>query len=208
MPPGIDTLAELVDQRTEGRFRAKVEAAAAAFGFDWRPVMLANASYELVVAGFGCSTAILAGEHCPVLFRNMDWWPEDLLARSSVIVAHGDGGEVRYETSAGPGAAGAVTGMSHRGFAVALNAVSVTAQAVAARPSLRSFVSAEEFVGPGQQRGRSHGGSRTPPSAQEGPRRHALPARTSVPCRCREGASLRVPAHESGEPARASLLRI
>ena len=54
----------------------------------------------------------------------MDWWPEDLLAQASYLVCYHRNGVTQFVNAGWPGAVGVVTGMSHRGFAVALNAVS------------------------------------------------------------------------------------
>jgi len=59
-----------------------------------------------------------------VLARNMDWWPEDLLARASYLVRYRRNGKLLFTSAGWPGAVGIVTGMSARGFAVSLNAVS------------------------------------------------------------------------------------
>jgi predicted choloylglycine hydrolase len=70
------------------------------------------------MALFGCSTLALAGRDGPVLARNMDWPWSDLIARASCVTPLAAG------LSAGfVGAVGVVTGLSRRGFAVALNAV-------------------------------------------------------------------------------------
>ena len=53
----------------------------------------------------------------------MDWWPEDVLARASCVVRFERQGEMQFCTAGWPGAVGVVTGLSARGFAVALNAV-------------------------------------------------------------------------------------
>lgn len=117
-------IAELVDARTEGRWRAESEALAGALGTEWQRVMLANASYDFMLSAFGCSTAAIDAPAGPVLFRNMDWWPEDLLARGSCVLDYQRGGVSRFEVAGWAAASGAVSGLSHRGFAVALNAVS------------------------------------------------------------------------------------
>jgi hypothetical protein len=85
--------------------------------------MLANLIYDLAVASMGCSTIALATPEGPVLARNMDWWPEDVLARSSWMVRANRGGRFAFASAGWPGAVGVVSGMSARGFAVVLNAV-------------------------------------------------------------------------------------
>ena len=80
-------------------------------------VMLATLSYDLSVEGHGCSTA-LAGPEGPVLARNLDWWPVDLLAQAGYVLPTVCGLEAGFV-----GGVGVVTGLSNRGFALALNAV-------------------------------------------------------------------------------------
>jgi hypothetical protein len=53
----------------------------------------------------------------------MDWWPEDVLARCSCILRFERNGSLEFCNAGWPGAVGMVTGLSGRGFAVALNAV-------------------------------------------------------------------------------------
>ncbi len=117
------TAASTVHRMSGDRFRAEIEAFAA--WLDLQPDVLAtaNASYDLVLASFGCSSAALATPRGPVLFRNMDWWPEHLLARASRLVQYRDGQGPRFASAGWPAASGIVTGASCHGFAVALNAV-------------------------------------------------------------------------------------
>ena len=119
----IDGLAEMVDERTEGRFRKESEALGKLLGRDWQSVVVANVSYDLVLSSFACSTAAIATPSGPALFRNMDWWPEHLLARASCVVEYRREGRTVFEAAGWAAASGVVTGMSGRGFAVALNAV-------------------------------------------------------------------------------------
>lgn len=123
IPPLARWLADAVRLRTGGRFQAEAVALARAVGADWRDVMLANVSYDLMLAALGCSTVALPTPSGPVLARNMDWWPEDVLAQASYLLQYRRGGQVALSSAGFPGAIGVVTGMSQRGFAVALNAV-------------------------------------------------------------------------------------
>jgi hypothetical protein len=123
MPAGVRRLAPLVRIRTANRFHSEAVALADRVGVDWRDVLLANVSYDLVLASFGCTTIALASADGPVLARNMDWWPEDVLARSSYCVRTEKQGRLQFSNAGWPGAIGAVSGLSGRGFAVVLNAV-------------------------------------------------------------------------------------
>ncbi|HEX3316088.1 MAG TPA: C45 family peptidase [Gemmataceae bacterium] len=123
LPPRTEALADLARLRTVGRFDAEIEALADAIGVPWRGVMLANLIYDLAVASMGCSTVALATADGPVLARNMDWSPEDVLARSSFLVRCRRRGRLAFASAGWPGAVGVVSGMSGRGFAVVLNAV-------------------------------------------------------------------------------------
>lgn len=114
----------LVNVRTYGRYWREARAAAQIVDADWREVMAAALSYEFVVGIFACSTVALATQEGPVLARNMDFWPEQALARASYLIRNVRQGDVKTMFAGWPGALGAVTGLSTRGFAVALNAVS------------------------------------------------------------------------------------
>ncbi|MBW3540683.1 MAG: hypothetical protein KY476_10460 [Planctomycetes bacterium] len=123
IPPEARRLANLVRVRTLGRFQAEVTALAAMIGADWRDVMVANVCYDLVLSSIGCSTVALATADGPVLARNMDWWPEDVLARASYLLKTERDGRLVYANAGWPGAVGVVSGLSGRGFGIVLNAV-------------------------------------------------------------------------------------
>jgi len=123
IPAGALKLANLIRARTMNRFHGEVVALAGMIDGDWREVVLANVSYDLLLWTFGCSTVALPTASGPVLARNMDWWPEDVLARSSCILRFERAGSLEFCNAGWPGAVGLVTGLSGRGFAVALNAV-------------------------------------------------------------------------------------
>lgn len=122
-PPSIAPVADIVCALTQNRFTAETHAIATALDRPWKPIMLANVSYDLTLASMGCSTAAMATADGPVLARNLDWWPEDLLARSSVLLRYGRGGKLSFAIAGFAGGIGAVSGWSARGFAFALNAV-------------------------------------------------------------------------------------
>jgi predicted choloylglycine hydrolase len=98
--------------------RSSTEQAAHLLEADPMDIMLTTLSYDLCVEGHGCSTAALAGPESPVLARNLDWSPADLLARAGCVLPTACGLEAGFI-----GGVGVVTGLSHRGFALALNAV-------------------------------------------------------------------------------------
>lgn len=110
--------------RTLGRFDAEIKAIATRFGIAWRDLALASVSYDLTLAAFGCSTIALATDTGPVVARNLDWWPEEPLARSTYLIREVEAGECLRATAGWPGSIGVVTGLSSRGFALVLNAVS------------------------------------------------------------------------------------
>jgi hypothetical protein len=123
VPRGVRLAADWVRLRTGGRFQAEAVSLARQVNAGWRDVMLANISYDLVLASLGCSTVALPTPGGPVVARNMDWWPEDLLARASYLVRCRRAGALQFANAGWPGAIGVVTGLSARGFAVVLNAV-------------------------------------------------------------------------------------
>ncbi len=123
LPPGARMLADAARLRTGGRFQNEIQSLAKQFNADWRNLMLANLSYDMLLANLGCSTMALATTEGPVLARNMDWWPADLLAQATYEIRYYRGDQRQFTLAGWPGCVGAVTGMSTRGFAVALNAV-------------------------------------------------------------------------------------
>jgi hypothetical protein len=123
MPPTAQRLVRLLNWRTMWRFHREARDVARFAGVDWREVLLANLVYDFVVSQLGCSTIALPTPHGPVLARNMDFWPEDLLAQASYLVRYTRCGKVVFVQAGWPGAIGIVSGQSSRGFAVVLNAV-------------------------------------------------------------------------------------
>ncbi len=124
IPTRLRPLADLVRLRTRGRFHADFRAVAARIDANWRDVVLAAVSYDLTIAALGCSTLALATAEGPVLARNLDWWPEALLARTSLRIVGRAGGRPRIITAGWPGSIGVVTGLAPGRFALAINAVS------------------------------------------------------------------------------------
>ena len=123
IPPSALRLAPLINARTGWRHRRELREMADFTGIDWRWLMIANVSYDLALAYMGCSTVALPTPEGPVLARNMDWWPQDLLASASCLLRYSRGGRDLFAIAGWPGSVGVVTGMSARGFAVVLNAV-------------------------------------------------------------------------------------
>ncbi len=126
IPPSALKIARWFNVRTRWRFRRELRELADHVGVDWRWLMLANVSYDLTLAYMGCSTVALPTPDGPVLARNLDWWPEDLLAAASCVLRYVQGGQQRFAVAGWPGSVGVVSGMSSRGFAVVLNAVLCT----------------------------------------------------------------------------------
>ena len=85
IPKRARALAYWVRLRTANRFHRELVLLARQVGADWRDVVLANISYDLMLAHLGCSTIALATPSGPVVARNMDWWPEALLAQASYL---------------------------------------------------------------------------------------------------------------------------
>jgi acid ceramidase len=123
IPARARVLADFVRWRTANRFHREMVALARLADANWRDIMLANVSYDLMLAAFGCSTVALPSTDGPVVARNMDWWPEDLLAQASCLVRYSRRGALAFANAGWPGSVGIVTGLSGRGFAVVLNAV-------------------------------------------------------------------------------------
>src|SRR5881409_2912687 len=81
MPASAQKLARIVDARTLWRFHREATEVAQFTDVDWQNVLLANLVYDFVVGSIGCSTIALPTPNGPVLARNMDFFPEDLLAQ-------------------------------------------------------------------------------------------------------------------------------
>src|ERR1700730_3500788 len=73
IPAKARLLAYWLRLRTGNRFHGEAVSLARAGKHDWRDVMLANVSYDLLLAHFGCSTVALATPSGPVVARNMDF---------------------------------------------------------------------------------------------------------------------------------------
>lgn len=123
IPASAKLLADLVRLRTANRFHAEAVGLARHVGADWREIVLANVSYDLLLSTLGCSTVALPTPRGPVLARNMDWWPEDLLAQASCLVQCRRGHDFVFANAGWPGSIGIVSGLSARGFGLVLNAV-------------------------------------------------------------------------------------
>jgi hypothetical protein len=123
IPSAARLVADAVRLRTGGRFQAEMAAVARLVGVDWREVMLGNIAYDLRLAVYGCSVVALATPSGPVVVRNMDWWPEDVLAQSSCLVRFFRHDGLAFANAGWPGTLGIVTGLSGRGFAAVVNAV-------------------------------------------------------------------------------------
>ncbi|XAL98916.1 C45 family autoproteolytic acyltransferase/hydrolase [Phycisphaeraceae bacterium D3-23] len=122
-PGETHQLADLVRLRTANRFHKEAVRYARLVERTWRDIILANIAYDLAISMFGCSTMALATTNGPALARNMDWWPEDLLARATYLLDYRNNNSPALVTAGWPGSIGAVSGMSHRGFAATINAV-------------------------------------------------------------------------------------
>ena len=124
VPGAARLVADYVRARTQGRFHDELRAFADRAGVGWRTVMVANVTYDLALMMMGCSTVALPTAEGPIVARNMDWWPEAVLAQTSYLFRYHREGDLTFANAGWPGAIGVVTGLSGRGFAVVLNAVS------------------------------------------------------------------------------------
>jgi hypothetical protein len=136
VPPAARALLGRVRPRWEQRFRPEAAAVAPLLGASWQDLLLANLCYDLSPNRVGCSTIALPTPHGPVLARNLDWWPEDLLAQAGYLMRFTRDGAPAYACASWPGTIGTVTALSARGFALVLNAVSSTEGREAGYPVL------------------------------------------------------------------------
>ncbi len=116
-------LADAISERTEGRFDEQIKGQAEAVGVDWRRLMLGNVTYDLSLAIMGCSVVVLESGEGPVVARNFDWWPPELLAQTTILARAFRGDRLDFALACWPGSVGVVTAVSTKGFAIALNAV-------------------------------------------------------------------------------------
>jgi hypothetical protein len=117
LDPGLAEVARLVRTRYPGH-AAQVDESARDLGVDPLVLTLGQLSYDLTLSQYACSTMALATPDGPVVARNMDWMPANLIARASCVVPTAHGWSAGFV-----GGVGVVTGLSRRGFAVVLNAV-------------------------------------------------------------------------------------
>ncbi|MEM7811507.1 MAG: C45 family peptidase [Planctomycetota bacterium] len=122
IPPQALKLAYAVDARTGWRFGREAKAYARLVGADWREILVLNVSYDFTMKRLGCSTTAVATARGPVLARNLDWAPADLLSRATAQVRFTTRRGHGFTHAAVAGGIGVTTGLSDRGFAFALNA--------------------------------------------------------------------------------------
>lgn len=122
-PAAARAVADVAALRTAYRFDAEIKALAKQLRLSWRNLYLANLAYDLMIAQLACSTMVVPTPAGPVVARNLDWWPENLLAQNTYRVSYKKNDETVFQSAAFPGLVGVVTGVSQRGFAVVLNAV-------------------------------------------------------------------------------------
>ena len=134
IPAHVKPLAFAADMATGNRFTLSAKALAQRHDASFSDVMLANISYDLMINSLGCTTAVLPSPNGPVVARNMDWAPEDLLARASCLMRYQRNGKVAFTHAGWPGSLGVVTGMSANGFALVVNAASAPD-----KPSLSAY---------------------------------------------------------------------
>jgi isopenicillin-N N-acyltransferase-like protein len=79
-------------------------------------LMKANLSYDLLFGAIGCSTAVIPTDNGPIVARNMDWFPANLISQASAIIPTKNGWNAGFL-----GSVGVVTGLG-KGFGLVLNA--------------------------------------------------------------------------------------
>lgn len=124
IPKTVLRAAQLIALRVGRQLSSEAKFLAKSFNVDWRSLLIAGLAYDLILATFACSTIALATPSGPVLARNMDFWPERLLARASAVLNYTRDGAAQFVQAGWPGSIGVVSGMSLRGrFAIVVNAV-------------------------------------------------------------------------------------
>jgi hypothetical protein len=114
----------VIGLRTGRDVTSEAKAVAKWLGVPAQHVLFGACVYDLVMGYFACSAVALPSRNGPVLARNMDFWPEAALAQCSATIRASDSSGLRYLNLGWPGSIGVVTGLSTKGFALALNAVS------------------------------------------------------------------------------------
>ncbi len=117
-----------------GRFDPEVRSIARWVDVSWRRAMLGNIAPELALGRLaarpcpvgvpGCSTLLLATTSGPLMARNMDFWPPELLSRTSTLLRYRDALGDRFLIAGWPGSIAVASALSVRGrFALATNAL-------------------------------------------------------------------------------------
>lgn len=120
-----DWVLQQIRDRTKNQFRRECEAWAGVLGCTWEQVMLANCNYDTTVGARElCSVLALPTDAGPVMGRNLDWNPVQLLALAGCVLRYTRGGRHLFTIAGWPGSVGVVTGCSATGVAIALNYVS------------------------------------------------------------------------------------
>lgn len=95
-PPKAAMLADVARLRTANRYHAELTALAETVGVPLETAHARQSFLYLTLKQFGCSTIALPTPEGPVVARNMDWWPEDLLARASCLFRHQRDGRLDF----------------------------------------------------------------------------------------------------------------
>ena len=118
-------IAVLIEKTVGDWPRKEAEAWSKLLDWPWEDILLANCNYDLFMAGgiqpHLCSVLVLPTGDGPMFARNLDWDPRDQLAAASCRLEYSRGGRKLFQAAGWPGSIGAVTGVSEKGFAIALN---------------------------------------------------------------------------------------
>ncbi len=101
---------------------ADIQGAARILEVDPDQLLLINLYYDLLKGALGCSAFVVNTPQGNLHARNLDWWPEQLLARATVVCRFERGGAIAYQTVGWPGFVGCLSGGAP-GIAITLNAV-------------------------------------------------------------------------------------
>lgn len=129
--PGLQALAAREELMRLGRsllpldLLAELDAVAALSGIDPRLLLLANATYDLVKFGVGCSAVAVDTPRGPLHGRNLDWFaPDDALAAETLVCDFVNAPAGPFTSVGWPGFIGVLSGCAPGRFSITLNAAS------------------------------------------------------------------------------------
>ena len=138
----LEARARSMEPALPERYRVELHALAEALGRSFDTVLTA-AAFPDVYRGGGCSTLAVTGERSkeggPLLARNLDFFPMNVLNRYGVVIVFRPRGFHAFASVTWPGLAGVLSGMNERGLCAAVMEVRSGRRDFTAMPSAFLF---------------------------------------------------------------------